>query len=98
MATEFAAFVSNTLIYYSTRIDLIANSLSSAVELSCGSASSENCTYLVETTTTAIANPCEYSLCRSSPNICRIRLDFTVRTVSHKYSGIHQLEIRNSAK
>ena len=49
------------------------------VSLDCGKTSSENCTYLVQEATTSPDDTCcEYTICPSSSNICRIRLDFTV--------------------
>lgn len=44
--------------------------------------SSENCTYLVQSSTAAPTDPdpCVYTLCPCSGDVCRIRLDFTVRT------------------
>jgi len=51
-----------------------------SVNLDCGSTGSENCTYLMQTATDALtANPCTYTICRCNSDICRIRLDFTVR-------------------
>lgn len=51
------------------------------VSLSCGGATSDNCTYLVQTTVTDATDPdpCTYTICKCNDNICRIRLDFTVR-------------------
>ena len=50
------------------------------VSLACGAMSSENCTYLVQSSvTTTDPNPCTYTICKCSPNVCRMRLDFTVR-------------------
>merc|ERR1712117_738471 len=50
-------------------------------ELKCGEASSQNNTYIVQTSTTtqpvAGNSECAYSICPSSPNIRRIRYDFT---------------------
>merc|ERR1712109_264016 len=47
------------------------------VSLTCGSSSKQNCTYMVQAATTApTTNPCTYTICPMSSNICRIRLDF----------------------
>eukprot|EP00094_Tigriopus_californicus_P013846 TCALIF_13401-PA protein Name:"Protein of unknown function" AED:0.25 eAED:0.31 QI:35/0.62/0.66/0.88/0.5/0.55/9/0/261 len=55
----------------------------SKIILSCGSTSSENCTYLVQGTTTAPPiDPCTFTICKTSPNICRIRLDFTAFSIA----------------
>ena len=52
------------------------------VFLGCGQATSENCTYLTQASTTAPVTPsCNYKICKCSANICRIRLDFEVRPV-----------------
>ena len=49
------------------------------VSLSCGAMTSENCTFLVQMSVTATdPDPCAYTICRCAPNVCRIRLDFTV--------------------
>ena len=48
--------------------------------MGCGRSSSENCTYLtLGATTTASQTNCVYTICKTNPNICRIRLDFMVR-------------------
>ena len=54
------------------------------VALSCGSTSSENCTYLTQTASQSVANPCTYTICPVSSDICRIKLDFTVSPVHSK--------------
>ncbi|XP_059078349.1 uncharacterized protein LOC131876855 [Tigriopus californicus] len=48
-----------------------------AFTLSCGGMSSENCTYLVQTSTTTAINPCKYTICPCDKHICRLRFDFT---------------------
>ncbi len=50
----------------------------SPVSLECGKTSSENCTYLVQASTTSPQQSCTYTLCPASDNVCRMRLDFTV--------------------
>lgn len=46
------------------------------VSLDCGGSSKQNCTYLVQSAvTTPTTNPCTYTICPMSSNICRIRLD-----------------------
>lgn len=42
---------------------------------------SENCTYLVQasTTTAPTVDPCNYRICKCSSDICRVRFDFNVR-------------------
>jgi hypothetical protein len=52
-----------------------------AVTMKCGATASENCTYIVQESTTTPDRFCSYKLCKSGPNICRIRLDFTVSSV-----------------
>jgi hypothetical protein len=53
------------------------------VLLDCGDSSSENCTYLVLSQTTA-QQPltCVYNICPTNPTVCRFRLDFNVRKTS----------------
>lgn len=62
------------------------------VTLACGKTTSENCTYLtLGATTTAVAQPtCVYTICKYNPNICRIRLDFLVRFVTHARQDFYQ--------
>jgi hypothetical protein len=48
------------------------------VTLSCGGSSSENCTYLVQSSATTISTPCTYKICQCNTNICRMRFDFQV--------------------
>merc|ERR1711899_555443 len=45
--------------------------------LSCGDSSSEDQTYLVQSSVTSLTSPCTYTICKCSTNICRIRFDFT---------------------
>ena len=46
---------------------------------SCGSRTSENCTYLDTSSSTIPSNGiCEYTICKCSADVCRIRLDFVV--------------------
>ena len=48
--------------------------------MACGTSSSQNNTYLVETAVTSTSpSPCVYEVCRASSDICRIRFDFKVR-------------------
>ncbi len=49
-----------------------------SVSLSCGGSSSENCTYLVQASATAVTSPCNYKICPTNSNICRLRFDFLV--------------------
>jgi hypothetical protein len=55
------------------------------IQLTCGQTSSENCTYLVQTSTTTPDQNCKYTLCPASSNICRMRLDFTVFDIAQPY-------------
>ena len=49
--------------------------------MSCGTSSSQNNTYLVETAVTSTSpSPCVYEICRASNSVCRIRFDFKVRS------------------
>ncbi|XP_059089881.1 uncharacterized protein LOC131885754 [Tigriopus californicus] len=51
--------------------------------LACGGTTSENCTYLVQaSTSTPTADPCTFTICKCSSNICRIRLDFTTFSIA----------------
>jgi hypothetical protein len=49
------------------------------IQLTCGESSSENCTYIVQASTTSPTESfCQYNICPASNDICRIRFDFTV--------------------
>ncbi|TRY62107.1 hypothetical protein TCAL_16301, partial [Tigriopus californicus] len=51
--------------------------------LSCGGSTSENCTYLVEASSSnPTSDPCTFTICKCSSNICRIRLDFTTFSIA----------------
>eukprot|EP00095_Tigriopus_kingsejongensis_P007868 maker-scaffold127_size327531-snap-gene-0.7 protein:Tk07868 transcript:maker-scaffold127_size327531-snap-gene-0.7-mRNA-1 annotation:"PREDICTED: uncharacterized protein LOC101744434" len=54
--------------------------------LGCGSTSSENCTYLTQTSSTTTAS-CVYNICKCSSDICRIRFDFTTFSIAGPYTG-----------
>jgi hypothetical protein len=56
--------------------------------MSCGSSTSENNTYFIQSATTApTPNVCVYTICRSAPTICRIRLDFTIFVINGPVAG-----------
>ncbi|TRY80030.1 hypothetical protein TCAL_16034 [Tigriopus californicus] len=53
------------------------------VTIGCGATTSQNCTYLTQTTTTnPAADPCIFTICKESPHICRIRLDFATFAIA----------------
>merc|ERR1712228_99770 len=45
--------------------------------MGCSGSSSENSTYIVQSSTTSLTSPCTYTICPATSNICRIRFDFT---------------------
>ena len=49
--------------------------------MSCGDSASENCTYQAMTSysTTTDSDPCTYEICRLSADVCKLRIDFSVR-------------------
>jgi len=55
--------------------------------LSCGDSSSQNQTYLVQSSVTSLTSPCTYSICKCSTNICRIRFDFTTFVLATAVAG-----------
>ena len=59
------------------------------VQLGCGGVSSENNTYIVQSsTTTSPASPsCTYQICPCSSDICRIRFDFTKHVLADQTEG-----------
>ena len=48
-----------------------------SVELACGGSASQNQTYIVQASATAVSSPCTYTICKCSTSICRIRFDLT---------------------
>jgi hypothetical protein len=52
--------------------------------LSCGSSSSENCTYLTLTSTTSTTD-CSYQICPASTSVNRIRLDFSTFQIASPF-------------
>merc|ERR1712241_287038 len=56
--------------------------------LACGGSSSENQTYIIQSSATTFAtNPCTYSICPCSSNICRIRYDFDTFVITQPTQG-----------
>merc|ERR1712156_350734 len=55
--------------------------------LSCGESSSENVTYLSQSSVTSLTSPCTYTICPCSSNICRIRFDLTTFVLSSAVAG-----------
>merc|ERR1711971_1003251 len=55
--------------------------------LSCGGSASQNQTYLVQSSVTTLTNPCTYTICPCSSNICRIRFDFTTMVLASAVGG-----------
>merc|ERR1712172_196439 len=55
--------------------------------LSCGGSASENQTYLVQSSVTTLTNPCSYTICPATSNICRIRFDFTTMVLASAVTG-----------
>merc|ERR1711971_1366301 len=55
--------------------------------LSCGGSASQNQTYLVQSSVTTLTNPCSYTICPCSSNICRIRFDFTTMVLASAVTG-----------
>ncbi|TRY74784.1 hypothetical protein TCAL_15571, partial [Tigriopus californicus] len=59
------------------------NTRAGKLTVACGATTSQNCTYLVqEATTNPPANPCTFTICKQSSDICRIRLDFTTFSIA----------------
>lgn len=54
---------------------------------SCGGATSDNNSYLVQSSSTSISSPCMYKICPLNTNICRIRYDFTKFVISSQETG-----------
>ena len=56
--------------------------------LECGQMSSENNTFIRQNDINSDLNSCAYTICKSSSNICRFRLDFNVFDISGPVSGM----------
>jgi len=56
--------------------------------LACGSTSSENNTYAIMSaySTSSDADPCVYTFCRSSSDVCKLRLDFETMVLAAPFS------------
>jgi len=52
------------------------------IAMSCGGSTSNNNSYIVQSSTTSLTSPCTYTVCPCSTDICRIRYDFTTNTLS----------------
>ena len=48
------------------------------VALDCGEMTRDNCTYLSMPNSDTTTSPCQYTVCKCSDDICRIRFDFMV--------------------
>ena len=57
-----------------------------SVTLGCGGSSSQNMTYLEQSSTTTALN-CEYTLCPCAASVCRIRFDFTTMVLAGPFLG-----------
>ena len=76
--SAFAAFVSYR---YQLRLCVVQSCPNncSSVSLTCGQTSAENCTYITMSSVTSTSpDPCTYTICRCSSDVCRIRFDFMV--------------------
>ena len=75
-----AAHVNFTLILYLINIQQWCDSklFYFLVSLACGSTNSENNSYIIQSSSTSISNPCKHKICPCSTNVCRIRYDFSV--------------------
>ena len=62
-----------------------------SVSLGCGGSSSDNNTYIVQTSTTSspsgTSNSCTYTICPCSTDICRIRYDFTTMVLASQQTS-----------
>ena len=52
------------------------------VSMACGGSTSNNNSYIVQSSTTTLTSPCTYTVCPCSTDICRIRYDFTTNTLA----------------
>jgi len=55
--------------------------------LACGGSASENQTYLIQSSVTALTSPCKYTVCPMGTDICRIRFDFTTMVLAGAVAG-----------
>ena len=62
---------------------ILPKNLNFPVSMACGgSTSNNNSYYIVQSATTTLTNPCTYTVCPCSTDICRIRYDFTTNTLA----------------
>lgn len=67
------------------------------ISLSCGQSTSENCTYLVQTSTSSpTTQNCVYEICKAGSNVCRIRLDFTTFEIAPPVTGTAAAAVTNT--
>ncbi|TRY76323.1 hypothetical protein TCAL_15909 [Tigriopus californicus] len=60
------------------------------VALTCGQTTSSNCSYLTQPTNPTGSNMvsvCQYTVCKCTPDVCRIRLDFTTFSIAGPQVG-----------
>jgi len=55
--------------------------------LGCGSTNSENNSYIIQSSSTSISNPCKHKICPCSTNVCRIRYDFSTFVIAGPPTG-----------
>ena len=83
--TELVRVVSGCVVLVSHKYfqTLYQNTfLNSLVAMSCGGSTSNNNSYIVQSSTTSLTSPCTYTVCPCSTDICRIRYDFTTNTLA----------------
>jgi len=52
------------------------------VKLACGGSTSNNNSYIVQSSVTTLTSPCTYEVCPCNTDICRIRYDFTTHIIA----------------
>ena len=77
-------FMIQTLVYFRLKCFFV-------VSLSCGESSSENVTYLSQSSVTSLTSPCTYTICPCSSQICRIRQ--ASLSACSSYDGSNPFEI-----
>jgi len=68
------------------------------IVLECGDTSSDNNTYLIQSSVTSQTSECKYTICRCSTDICRIKFDFSTFVLASPQLGTTQATVASATK
>ena len=80
-ASGFGVCCSCKWIYFMSIIISLIQNVFIKVSLGCGSSNSNNNSYIIQSASTSISNPCKIKICPCTTSICRIRYDLVVSKV-----------------